>query len=188
MKFAQSLQWQSIFLWVLPLLQSSEMNSKHIANNCNANCSRSVVEMLSDEKAMYDKRWTWAEVNYFLSYSIWNESYCVNILRAYTRNLFVCLCQRNARTEDKANTFLFYKSDGRRYHTDFSGKIVVFRLQTKPNQQRLRTTSIIISTVPVCTPHSSLVSISHFKPVLSYVKQMTVVSIVGWLLFFLFCF
>lgn len=56
----------------------------------------------------------------------------MNILRAYTRNLFVCLCQRNARKADKANTFLFYKSDGRRYHTDFSEKIVVFRLQTKP--------------------------------------------------------
>lgn len=155
------------------------MNSKHIANNCNANCSRSVVEMLSDEKAMYDKRWTWAEVNYFLSYSIWNESYCVNILRAYIR-ICLCVCAKEMHEQKiKPTHFCFINPMDDDITRIFRGKS--WFSAYKPNQQRLRTTSIIISTVPVCTPHSSLVSISHFKPVLSYVKQMTVVSMAGWL-------
>lgn len=55
----------------------------------------------------------------------------MNILRAYT-HLFVCVCAKEMHEKKiKQHTFLFYKSDGRRYHTDFSGKIVVFRLQTK---------------------------------------------------------
>lgn len=77
---------------------------------------------------------------------------------------------------------------GRRYHTDFSGKIVVVRLQATT----ITNDKYMIIAVPVHTPHTvSHVSISHFKPVLSYVKHMNVGTDDGCCCcccMFLFCF